>query len=103
MENIFEELDAPGEWFLDHRSGTLYFIPPQGVDLAKARIEVAGLKHLIEFRGSREKPVRFVTFRGLTITHAGRTFMEPYEPLLRSDWRIYRGGAVFLQGRRIAA
>jgi hypothetical protein len=98
VENIFEELDAPGEWFLDHQSGALYFMPPQGVDLAKARIEVAGLKRLIEFRGSREKPVRFVTFRGLTITHAGRTFMEPYEPLLRSDWCIYRGGAVFLQG-----
>ena len=29
--------------------------------------------------------------------------MEPYEPLLRSDWCIYRGGAVFLKGRRIAA
>jgi hypothetical protein len=98
VENIFEELDAPGEWFLDHESGKLFFIPPPGVDLAKARIEVGGLKRLVEFRGSHKKPVRFVSFRGLTFAHAGRTFMEPYEPLLRSDWCIYRGGAVFFQG-----
>ena len=98
VENIFEELDAPGEWYLDHAAGTLYLIPPAGVDLDKSRIEVAGLKSLIEFRGSRDKPVRYVTFRGLTMTHTARTFMEPYEPLLRSDWRIYRGGAVFFQG-----
>ena len=24
--------------------------------------------------------------------------MEEYEPLLRSDWTIYRGGALFLEG-----
>ena len=28
VENIFEELDAPGEWFLDAKTGTLYFYPP---------------------------------------------------------------------------
>ena len=55
MENIFEELDAPGEWFLDHRSGALYFMPPPGVDPAKARVEAAGLKRLIEFRGAPRK------------------------------------------------
>jgi hypothetical protein len=29
IENIFEELDAPGEWFLDHKTHTLYFFPPR--------------------------------------------------------------------------
>ena len=27
VENIFEELDAPGEWFLDKKTHTLYFYP----------------------------------------------------------------------------
>src|ERR1700683_3340144 len=35
VENIFEELDAPGEWFLDEQSSTLYFYPPAGLDLDK--------------------------------------------------------------------
>ncbi len=28
--NLLEELDAPGEWYLDRRSGQLYFWPPDG-------------------------------------------------------------------------
>ncbi|MBQ6065404.1 MAG: right-handed parallel beta-helix repeat-containing protein [Clostridia bacterium] len=28
--NVFEELDAPGEWYLDRDSGVLYFYPPEG-------------------------------------------------------------------------
>ena len=27
VENIFEELDAPGEWFLDAKTHTLYYLP----------------------------------------------------------------------------
>ena len=30
VENIFEELDAPGEWFLDAKARLLYFYPPDG-------------------------------------------------------------------------
>ncbi|MGA2066480.1 MAG: right-handed parallel beta-helix repeat-containing protein [Thermoguttaceae bacterium] len=98
VENIFEELDAPGEWFLDRKTSTLYFYPPAGLDLADATIEAVRLRHLIEFRGTEQTPVRFVSFKGLTFRHAARTFMETKEPLLRSDWTIYRGGAVFLNG-----
>ncbi|MHB1034386.1 MAG: PDZ domain-containing protein [Pirellulales bacterium] len=98
VENIFEELDAPGEWFLDRKTRTLYFYPPAGVDLAKATIEAVRLRHLIEFRGTAQAPVRFVSFKGATFRHAARTFMENKEPLLRSDWTTYRGGAIFLNG-----
>ncbi|MBR3991202.1 MAG: right-handed parallel beta-helix repeat-containing protein [Clostridia bacterium] len=28
--NVFEELDAPGEWYLDRSDGTLYLYPPEG-------------------------------------------------------------------------
>ena len=29
VSNLFEELDAPGEWFFDKRTRILYFIPPE--------------------------------------------------------------------------
>lgn len=32
VENIFEELDASGEWFHNAKTGTLYYFPPAGVD-----------------------------------------------------------------------
>lgn len=97
VENIFEELDAPGEWFLDRATTTLYFHPPAGLDLSKATVEATRLRSLVEFRGRREQPVRFVTLRGLTFRHAARTVMDTREPMLRSDWAIYRGGAIFFE------
>jgi len=98
VENIFEELDAPGEWFLDAKTHTLYFYPPAGLDLKTAIFEATQLRSLVEFRGSEEKPVRFVTLRGLIFRHAARTVMDTKEPLLRTDWAIYRGGAILFEG-----
>jgi hypothetical protein len=98
VENIFEELDAPGEWFLNPRTHLLYFYPPAGLDLNHATVEATRLRSLVEFRGSADQPVRFVTLRGLTFRQAARTVMDTREPLVRSDWAIYRGGAVFFTG-----
>lgn len=98
VENLFEELDAPGEWFLNGTTHTLYYYPPTGLDLAKANIEGVRLKNLVDFRGSEAKPVRFITLKGLIFQHAQRTFMETKERILRTDWAIYRGGALFFDG-----
>jgi len=98
VENLFEELDAPGEWFHDAKAATLYFYPPKDLDLDKAIVEAVRLRRLVEFRGTQEEPVRFVALRGLTFRHAARTFMENREPLLRSDWTTYRGGAILFDG-----
>jgi hypothetical protein len=103
VENIREELDAPGEWFHDAKTDTLYFYPPAGTDLKVATVEVVHLRHLIKFNGSQVNPVRFIRLRGLTFRHAARTFMDNREPLLRSDWTTYRGGAVMFNGAEDAA
>jgi hypothetical protein len=89
VENIFEELDAPGEWFLNTKSHTLYFYPPDGIDVNKASFE---------FQGSERAPVRFVSLKGIVFRESLRTFMETKEPILRSDWALYRGGALFFNG-----
>ncbi len=98
VENIFEELDAPGEWFHDGQANTLYFFPDVGTDLKSATVEVVRLRHLVEFAGSEADPVKNIYLRGFVVRHAARTFMETKEPLLRSDWAIYRGGAFLLTG-----
>lgn len=36
--NLLEEIDQPGEWYLDRRAGVLYLYPP--VDLSKATVEI---------------------------------------------------------------
>ena len=98
VENIFEELDAPNEWYLNTQTDTLYYYKPADVDLDQAKIEIVHLPHLIEFIGTEQEPVKFVNFAGMTITHAMRTFMDNKEPILRSDWTTYRGGAIVYDG-----
>lgn len=98
VENIFEELDAPGEWFFDASKHLLYYIPEPGTDLKTAKVEIVRLKHLIEFNGTKEEPVKSVQLEGFVFRHAARTFMDNKEPLLRSDWTVYRGGAIVYNG-----
>lgn len=100
VENIFEELDAPGEWFHDKKQNRLYFYPPEGVNLETAQVEAVRLPHLVEIQGTAENPVSWVSLEGFVFRHSARTFMDNREPLLRSDWTIYRGGAVFISGAR---
>tara|TARA_R110002050_G_scaffold192150_1_gene327103 strand:+ start:14854 stop:17226 length:2373 start_codon:yes stop_codon:yes gene_type:complete len=98
VENIFEELDAPGEWYYDSVEANLYYYPLPTEDLAKAVFEVSQLKHLVEFRGTMQEPVRNISVEDIEFTQTARTFMEKYEPLLRSDWTVYRGGAIVFEG-----
>jgi hypothetical protein len=34
--NVLRELDRPGEWYLDRRSGVLCWLPPAGIDLSQS-------------------------------------------------------------------
>ena len=97
IENIFEELDSPGEWYYDSKE-TLYYMPENDEELIDAVYEVVCLKNLITIQGTQDNPVKYLEFRNLNFRHAMRTFMEPMEPILRSDWCIYRGGAIYLEG-----
>lgn len=98
VENIFEELDTVNEWFFDKKTKILYYYPPKGMDIKTAKFETPQIAHLFEFRGSEANPVKNIHIEGLTLTQTSRTFMQNKEPLLRSDWTIYRGGAVLYDG-----
>lgn len=100
VENLFEELDAPGEWFHDKGSQTLYYYPLENEKMPVSSFEGIALSSLLELRGTATEPVENVIIDGITLTGTRRTFMETREPLLRSDWAVYRGGAILLEGTR---
>jgi len=58
--NLLEELDTPGEWYLDRKTGVLYFWPPS--DIKKGRPTVSLTRDLVRLDG-----VSHVTLRGLTL------------------------------------
>ena len=60
VQNLFEELDAPGEWYLDKQDWTLYFWPPK--PLAGKPVYVPTLRTILDIGpGARD-----ITFRGFT-------------------------------------
>jgi hypothetical protein len=97
VENIFEELDTAGEWYMNAGTSTLYFMPPSDVHLAEATVEAGGVARVVDIQGDSQTPVRYVRISGLTFGHAGTSFLQSTEPLLRSDWMIAREGAIYLE------
>lgn len=100
IENVFEELDAPREWFLDKAKSILYYYPQPNSDLQKAVIEVPVLEQAIRFLGTQENPVRNISLQGFRIAHTTSTYLEAYDVPSLSDWAIHRGGSVFAEGTR---
>jgi hypothetical protein len=98
VENVFDELDVPSEWYFDRTAGVLYLMPPSGVDPSTATVEVSGIERVFEFAGTQASPVQWITLDGFHYMHTSRTFSKATEIILRSDWEIYRNGAVLVTG-----
>jgi hypothetical protein len=94
VENILEELDAVDEWYFDRNSHWLYFKPTPGRSPARTGFVAGRLEALIELRGSRVARIHDIVVSGLEFRDTEPTFLKTTEPLLRSDWMFYRGGAI---------
>ncbi len=98
VENIFEELDARGEWYFDRADHMLYYIPEEGEHVEKMDFIAAQLESIIQLKGHEDDPITDIYVEGITFRHTVPTFMKTQEQLMRSDWSIYRSGAVLLDG-----
>jgi len=101
VENVFEALDSPGEWFLDREQGKVYYWPTSD-DFEKQGVVAPVLDRLIDIRGDIEgeeegaidatvaaaatagdrRFVEHLTFRGLTFAHTTYSLemASPYTP-----------------------
>jgi hypothetical protein len=69
IQNAFELLHAPGEFYFDRARRTVYYIPRPGEDMRTARVMVPVTQTLIRLSGkSLKHRVRNLTFEGLTFT-----------------------------------
>lgn len=66
MSNILSEMDVPGEYYIDYKTSILYFILPQGVKLAKSKIELSNFgdnnKSMIEIQNASNIIFRNIIF-----------------------------------------
>ncbi len=85
IENNFDALDAPGEWYLNRRAGVVYYRPDRSEDVARAVVVAPVLRQLVRLEGHPEagKLVENLTFRGLTFAF--------------TDWSMPREGYADVQ------
>lgn len=75
LENAYELLDRPGEWYLDSRAGRLFYQPRPGERMDRVAVELPVAEALVDVRGTADRPVRGLRVRGLTFT--GATWLRP--------------------------
>ena len=76
VENVFEALDAPGEWYLDKPSGVLYYMPKDGEDMNTVEVIAPFATELLRIEGNpaNDKFVEKVAFTGISFEHCNFLF-----------------------------
>ena len=71
IENTRDALDAPGEWYLDRKSGIVSYLARPGENLSRAEVIAPALDELVLVQGdaTAKQPATNITLRGLTLSH----------------------------------
>ena len=69
VENVFEALDTPGQWYLDRPRGVLYYLPKPDEVMASVEIIAPKLTQVVRVVGRPGAPVHDLRFEGLTFAH----------------------------------
>jgi len=94
-ENVVEFLDEPGEWVVSLQERKLYLWPkddrPSDAIVAPKLTEFIRVEGEIDYDGPVDKPVKNLTFRGLTFTHGDRWPWEVGKTGwgLQHDWEMF--------------
>ena len=75
IENAYELLDSPGEWYLDKSVGMIYYLPRQGENLTTSEIVMPVLENLVVGVGTAQAPIANVSFKDLVFSHT--TWLKP--------------------------
>ena len=89
--NALTELDAPGEWYLDHATGRLYFLPPAPIEQGVAVVSV--LPNLVTIQNATNMTVRGFTLeavQGTAVTSTGGTQNQIVGCIIRNvgSWAV---------------
>ena len=72
VENVFEGLTKPGDWYLDRQAGLLYYRPLPGENVKQLEFVAPVTKQWLRLEGDYKtgKLVEYLTFRGLTFQYS---------------------------------
>ena len=71
LDNVFEALSEPGEWYLDRKEGRLYYLPRKGETLGKTEVIAPRCLQLLALVGKPEENqyVEHIRFEGIRFAH----------------------------------
>lgn len=100
VDNVFEALQEPGEWYLDRGEGLLYYIPKRGERPNEAEVVAPRLTQLLRIVGAGDgkEAVEHIRFRGLTFSHTDWQLPENQAGAAQAAVNV--PGAVYLRGAR---
>lgn len=78
IENAYELLSRPGQFYLDPTEHRLYYIPRVGERMSTADVEVPAIQQLVVGAGRPNSPIENITFANLEFAYA--TWTQPSTP-----------------------
>lgn len=76
-ENAREFIDQPGEWCINRKKGEVYYYSRPGENMQTAEVIVPQVETLLAVKGTLDRPVKYLTFEGITFLHS--TWLLPNE------------------------
>jgi len=72
VENVFEALCQPGEWYLDRMQGRLYYLPLPSEEVDTIEAYAPRIEYLLRLDGDPDSAryVEFLRFEGITFEHS---------------------------------
>ena len=98
VENVFEALDTPGQWYLNRKTGVLTYLPLPGERPGKTEIVAPRLTQLVRFEGKAdgEPRIRHLALEGIRFAHA--EWLLPPDKAGDGQGITSAPGALWLQG-----
>jgi hypothetical protein len=97
LENVFEAMDRPGEFYLDLGNGKLYYLPHPGDAPDTAMVIAPKLDRLVAFEGDPfGRRVEHIRFEGLEFRHAQYEYPPGQPGSVQAGFKL--PGAITLRG-----
>ncbi len=75
LQNAYEFLNEPGEFYLDKGADQVFYIPKEGEDMNKVDAVLGRLENLVVFDGAADNSVKNITFSNINFRYT--TWLKP--------------------------
>jgi hypothetical protein len=79
VENVYEALGEPGDWYLDRSTGRLTYVPKKGETLGNTRFVAPVLPKLLTLEGTpgKNRHPEYIRFEGIRFSHTEWSYDAP--------------------------